>query len=501
MKKGLIRAPFSIAGLLSYCIGLIAVALSPLGPFVTSKETRCFSLSDLWPLPWISEKCANTSSPPSSGVMNPNPFASLNHFTVPVAMQLSSTKKHAKNERGRVPALCKRIKKWLRTRGCTRTDGALRISNTPLETTAESTIQPSLPKRKPATVAERLHLLSRLFAHADCGSPTRLAADESSHFRPLRQRAGLDRDQAYASRLEALRADALRDDSLRAHRGELERGDDLHSLVADYEVEHLPRQAPQLLLVVVARARHLDHRGQRHLGKDLVVGQAGLEQEVDQFLGRAQQPLPGGVGDGRRVGRTFSRGRRQRLRHGGGRHGGCRGCERRRARGGRRVRLEDLRESLPAGGVSSRRLPAIVPDEYAGDDHHRREEQQVPHGPGAPARRGFSPALAPGGEQGPDQGGDRAPQPPRRKCPGDQSAQTTAAKDEHGGNRRCYQDRVGAQETRDVQRTVGDSDGRAQRVEILRDRRALELRARRQALLAARDVGQNLLHGCHRGVN
>src|SRR5687768_12997503 len=106
---------------------------------------------------------------------------------------------------GGYPALCKRIKKWLRTRGCTRTDGALRISNTPLETTAESTIQASLPKRKPAAVAKRLHLLSRLFADADCGSPTRLAADESSHFRPLRQRAGLDRDQAYASRLEALR--------------------------------------------------------------------------------------------------------------------------------------------------------------------------------------------------------------------------------------------------------------------------------------------------------
>src|SRR3954465_14834758 len=30
--------------------------------------------------------CTNRSLPWSSGVMNPNPFSSLNHFTVPVAM-------------------------------------------------------------------------------------------------------------------------------------------------------------------------------------------------------------------------------------------------------------------------------------------------------------------------------------------------------------------------------------------------------------------------------
>ena len=36
----------------------------------------------------IAEKCANRSSPPSSGVMNPYPFASLNHLTVPVAIVL-----------------------------------------------------------------------------------------------------------------------------------------------------------------------------------------------------------------------------------------------------------------------------------------------------------------------------------------------------------------------------------------------------------------------------
>src|SRR5437879_2675351 len=36
----------------------------------------------------IAEKWANRSSPPPSGVMNPKPFASLNHFTVPVAIML-----------------------------------------------------------------------------------------------------------------------------------------------------------------------------------------------------------------------------------------------------------------------------------------------------------------------------------------------------------------------------------------------------------------------------
>src|SRR5436305_3444896 len=63
-------------------------ACGPFGPWVTSNVTRWFSFRDLKPLPWIAEKCAKRSLPPSSGVMKPNPFASLNHFTVPVAMLL-----------------------------------------------------------------------------------------------------------------------------------------------------------------------------------------------------------------------------------------------------------------------------------------------------------------------------------------------------------------------------------------------------------------------------
>src|SRR5258706_1910834 len=61
-------------------------AWSPLGPVVLSKVTFWFSLSDLNPLPWIAEKCENKSLPPSSGVMKPKPFASLNHLTVPAAI-------------------------------------------------------------------------------------------------------------------------------------------------------------------------------------------------------------------------------------------------------------------------------------------------------------------------------------------------------------------------------------------------------------------------------
>src|SRR5690606_35406213 len=38
----------------------------------------------------MAEKCANRSSPPSSGVMKPNPLASLNHLTVPVLLLVVS---------------------------------------------------------------------------------------------------------------------------------------------------------------------------------------------------------------------------------------------------------------------------------------------------------------------------------------------------------------------------------------------------------------------------
>src|SRR5450432_2989771 len=61
-------------------------ACLPFGPVVTSNETFWPSFSDLKPGMLIAEKCAKRSSPPPSGVIKPKPLASLNHFTVPVAM-------------------------------------------------------------------------------------------------------------------------------------------------------------------------------------------------------------------------------------------------------------------------------------------------------------------------------------------------------------------------------------------------------------------------------
>jgi hypothetical protein len=67
-------------------------ACFPFGPWVTSKLTFWPSLSVLNPDMLIAEKCANKSSLPSSGVIKPNPFESLNHFTVPVAIVTSYKK-------------------------------------------------------------------------------------------------------------------------------------------------------------------------------------------------------------------------------------------------------------------------------------------------------------------------------------------------------------------------------------------------------------------------
>src|SRR5690349_11905036 len=49
----------------------------------------------------MAEKCTNTSADPSSGVMNPNPFASLNHFTLPFVLTCCIT-----STVFRFPSLC-----------------------------------------------------------------------------------------------------------------------------------------------------------------------------------------------------------------------------------------------------------------------------------------------------------------------------------------------------------------------------------------------------------
>src|SRR5436305_2274055 len=60
------------------------LAAGPFWPETRSYSTRSPSASDLKPLPWIAEWWTKQSFEPSSGVMNPNPLLSLNHFTFPV---------------------------------------------------------------------------------------------------------------------------------------------------------------------------------------------------------------------------------------------------------------------------------------------------------------------------------------------------------------------------------------------------------------------------------
>src|SRR5215218_8551024 len=60
-------------------------ACGPFAPSPSSYSTFAPSARVRKPSPEIPEKCTNASFPPSSGVMNPNPFSSLNHFTTPVA--------------------------------------------------------------------------------------------------------------------------------------------------------------------------------------------------------------------------------------------------------------------------------------------------------------------------------------------------------------------------------------------------------------------------------
>src|SRR3954451_24824159 len=63
------------------------VACGPLPDSPSSYSTFAPSASVRKPSPAMPEKCTNASFPPSSGVMNPKPFSSLNHFTTPVAIQ------------------------------------------------------------------------------------------------------------------------------------------------------------------------------------------------------------------------------------------------------------------------------------------------------------------------------------------------------------------------------------------------------------------------------
>src|SRR5574340_533976 len=65
---------------------MLLACFLPLLPSVISKVTFWPSCRLLNPAMLMAEKWAKRSSPPSSGVMKPKPFASLNHLTVPFAM-------------------------------------------------------------------------------------------------------------------------------------------------------------------------------------------------------------------------------------------------------------------------------------------------------------------------------------------------------------------------------------------------------------------------------
>src|SRR4051794_18708579 len=63
------------------------VAWGPFWDSPSSYSTFAPSTRVRKPSPAMPEKCTNASFPPSSGVMKPKPFSSLNHLTTPVAIQ------------------------------------------------------------------------------------------------------------------------------------------------------------------------------------------------------------------------------------------------------------------------------------------------------------------------------------------------------------------------------------------------------------------------------
>src|SRR3954462_14587098 len=71
------------------------VAWGPFADSPSSYSTFAPSASVRNPSPAIPEKWTNASLPPSSGVMKPKPFSSLNHFTTPVAMTTLPSVTHA----------------------------------------------------------------------------------------------------------------------------------------------------------------------------------------------------------------------------------------------------------------------------------------------------------------------------------------------------------------------------------------------------------------------
>src|SRR6056297_519614 len=102
-------------------------ACGPLAPSVTSNWTFWPSARLLKPEPVSALKCTNTSLPPSSCEIKPKPFASLNHFTVPVVVAIISLlfqlvcKPGCRNGGARcaagAPLTAREFRKWRRLKG------------------------------------------------------------------------------------------------------------------------------------------------------------------------------------------------------------------------------------------------------------------------------------------------------------------------------------------------------------------------------------------------
>src|SRR3954463_3824155 len=90
--KGPLGGPFHSAKPLArnYAVGRTFVAWGPFCPSVASNSTFAPSERDLKPSPEMPVWWTNRSFDPSSGVMKPYPFSSLNPFTVPVANEFTS---------------------------------------------------------------------------------------------------------------------------------------------------------------------------------------------------------------------------------------------------------------------------------------------------------------------------------------------------------------------------------------------------------------------------
>src|SRR6266852_3851928 len=88
---------------------LTVLAWGPFGPSSVSNSTFAPSGSDLNPSPPTALKWTKTSLLPSAGVMNPKPFESLNHFTVPVAIEITppSAFKNGQRRREAQPILAR----------------------------------------------------------------------------------------------------------------------------------------------------------------------------------------------------------------------------------------------------------------------------------------------------------------------------------------------------------------------------------------------------------